>query len=107
MTADRWMRLSDQDLGNAVSILSEAYTVGRLGREGFGERTSAAYSARTWDEVRDLTADCLSAAGARFSFRASASRGPPRQARPLALAQMVSIYFVVLMAVLAGRSHSA
>ena len=57
MAADRRMRASDQDRESAAVLLSEAYAVGRLSREELDERVSAAYSAKTCGELRDLTAD--------------------------------------------------
>ena len=39
------IRASDQGRENAAALLSEAYAVGRLGREELDERAAAAYSA--------------------------------------------------------------
>ena len=57
MTTDRRMRASDQDRESATELLREAYAAGRLSREELDERAAAAYSATTWGELRDLTAD--------------------------------------------------
>jgi hypothetical protein len=57
MIADRSIRASDQDRESAAELLSEAYAVGRLNRAELDERAAAAYSAKTWGELRDLTAD--------------------------------------------------
>jgi hypothetical protein len=57
MAADRRIRASDQDRESTAELLSEAYAVGRLSREEFDERVTAAYSAKTCGELRDLTAD--------------------------------------------------
>jgi hypothetical protein len=57
MATDRGMRASDQDRDSAAESLREAYAVGRLSREELDERAAAAYSATTWGELRDLTAD--------------------------------------------------
>lgn len=57
MATDRGMRASDQDRESAAQFLSEAYAVGRLSREELDERAAAVYSATTWGELRDLTAD--------------------------------------------------
>ncbi len=57
MAAERWMRASDQERDSAAELLSEAYAVGRLSREELDERVAAAYSAKTYGELRDLTAD--------------------------------------------------
>ena len=40
-----------------VDMLRGAYTEGRLSLEEFGERTTAAYAAKTWSALRELTAD--------------------------------------------------
>jgi Domain of unknown function (DUF1707) len=53
----RFIRASDHDRGNAAELLMEAYAAGRLSREEFDERATAAYSARTLGELLDLTAD--------------------------------------------------
>lgn len=57
MTTDRRMRASDHDRESATELLREAYAAGRLSREELDERAAAAYSATTWGELRDLTAD--------------------------------------------------
>jgi hypothetical protein len=57
MATDRAMRASDQDRESAAELLREAYVAGRLSREELDERAAAVYSAATWGELRDLTAD--------------------------------------------------
>ncbi|HLI38079.1 MAG TPA: DUF1707 domain-containing protein [Streptosporangiaceae bacterium] len=57
MTADGGIRASDRDRESAAEVLREAYAAGRLDLEEFDERASAAYAARTWGELRALTAD--------------------------------------------------
>jgi Domain of unknown function (DUF1707) len=57
MATDRAMRASDQDRESAAELLREAYVAGRLSREELDERAAAAYSAATWGELHDLTAD--------------------------------------------------
>lgn len=57
MSADRWMRASDQDREGIADVLREAYAVGLLNREELDERYAAAYSARTYGELYDVTAD--------------------------------------------------
>lgn len=54
---DRNIRASDMDREGVVTILRDAHAEGRLTLEEFDERTSAAYAARTWGELADLTAD--------------------------------------------------
>ena len=57
MSTDRLMRASGQDRDKAAQILRDAYAAGRLNMEKFGERSLAAFAARTWGELDDLTAD--------------------------------------------------
>ena len=57
MSSDRSMRASDRDRDKAAEILRDAYAAGRLNTEELGERSLAAYAARTWGELDDLTAD--------------------------------------------------
>jgi hypothetical protein len=57
MTTDRVIRASDQDRENVVEVLRDAYAAGRLTLSEFDERTTAAYSGRTWDDLRALTTD--------------------------------------------------
>jgi Domain of unknown function (DUF1707) len=103
MTTDRWMRASDQDRDNATEVLSEAYAVGRLGRHELDERTLAAFSARTWGELRDLTADLPAAtAGAGLPTGIVASRGTPRRDSWRFIGQMSWIFVLVLAAGLAA-----
>jgi hypothetical protein len=54
---DASIRASDDDREKVVTVLREAYSEGRLTADEFDERTSAAYAARTWGELRELTAD--------------------------------------------------
>jgi Domain of unknown function (DUF1707) len=54
---DRPIRASDQDRDSVVDVLRDAYADGRLTLDEFSERTSAAYAAKTWGELRDLTGD--------------------------------------------------
>jgi Domain of unknown function (DUF1707) len=57
MSTDRWMRASDQDREDATELLRDGYAVGRLSRAELEQRSAAAYAARTWGELRDLTGD--------------------------------------------------
>jgi Domain of unknown function (DUF1707) len=54
---DGTIRASDSDRERVVEVLRQAYTEGRLDLEEFDERTTAAYAARTWDGLRELTSD--------------------------------------------------
>ncbi|HEY4464397.1 MAG TPA: DUF1707 domain-containing protein [Streptosporangiaceae bacterium] len=57
MTIDGGIRASDDDRERTVEVLREAYAAGRLDLDEFDERTSTAYSAKTWDGLRELTSD--------------------------------------------------
>jgi Domain of unknown function (DUF1707) len=54
---DRPILASDQERESVVAVLRDAFTDGRLTFEEFEERTAAAYAARTWADLRELTAD--------------------------------------------------
>jgi hypothetical protein len=57
MTSDHMIRASDLDREVVVTALRDAYTAGRLTLEEFDERVTAAYTSRTWGELRKLTED--------------------------------------------------
>ena len=57
MTADGGIRASDHDRENTVEVLREAYTAGRLTLDEFDERTTSAYAAKTWGDLRALAED--------------------------------------------------
>lgn len=57
MSTYRWMRASDEDREEAVALLGDAFVAGRLTHDELDERCAAAYAARTWGELDDLTAD--------------------------------------------------
>ena len=102
MTADRWIRASDQDRDSAAELLGEAYAEGRLSREELDDRATAAYSATTLGELRDLTADLpLPAARIGLPSGTVAVRRMRRRAdRPLA-GQVRGILLLMLAAGLA------
>jgi len=104
MATDRRIRASDQDRQRAVELLSEAYAVGRLRREELDERATAAYSATTWGELCDLTAD-LPLPGARAGpppDSVASRQAPPRASQRL-VSQTIWMFFVlVLVAGVAG-----
>jgi hypothetical protein len=54
---DRPIRASDRERECVVDVLRDAYTEGRLTLDEFFERTAAAYAAKTWDDLRELTGD--------------------------------------------------
>lgn len=51
------MRASDQDREDAVRLFCQAYAVARLDLGDTCDRATAAFSARTWGDLRRLTAD--------------------------------------------------
>lgn len=51
------MRASDQDREDAVRLFCQAYAVARLDLGDTCDRAAAAFSARTWGDLRRLTAD--------------------------------------------------
>jgi len=54
---DRAIRASDQERESVVDVLRDAFTDGRLTFDEFEERTAAAYAAKTWAQLWELTAD--------------------------------------------------
>jgi Domain of unknown function (DUF1707) len=64
MPTDDVIRASDADREHAVGMLRDGFAAGRLTMAEFDERTSAAFTSRTWGELRELTKD-LPTAGQR------------------------------------------
>jgi hypothetical protein len=64
MSTDDAIRASDADREHAVGVLRDGYACGRLTLAEFDERTTAAFTSRTWGELRELTRD-LPTAGQR------------------------------------------
>lgn len=104
MATDRWFRASDQDRQSAVELLSEGYAVGRLHREELDERATLAYSATTWGELRDLTADLpLPPARTGPLPHSGASRhAPPRASQRLVSLLIWMFFMLVLVAGVTG-----
>ena len=50
-------RASDTDRESVVGLLNDAFAEGRLTAGEHDERISAAYATRTWQQLRQLTAD--------------------------------------------------
>jgi Domain of unknown function (DUF1707) len=102
MATDRRMRASDQDRESAAELLREAYVEGRLSREELGERAAAVYSAATWGELRDLTADLpLPATRTGLPSDIVASRRGPRSAERRLAGQLIWTFVFALAAGLA------
>jgi DUF1707 SHOCT-like domain len=118
--SDGGMRASDSDRERVVDILRGAYTEGRLTLEEFDERTTAAYAARTWSQLRELTGDLPVEVNLR---RPPGSTVEPPPARDRGAAQPLPgatppvpagrpgffpvLPFVILFIVLAGSAHTA
>lgn len=112
MVSDGGMRASDSDREKVVQILGAAYTEGRLGLDEFDDRTTAAYSAKTWGELRELTSDLP----AGTSLEAQHTAAPPAEPTP-ALPPgarpnhgMIFVPFVpvaIVLLILAVSSHAA
>jgi hypothetical protein len=73
VTGDGATRASDQEREDTVRELGDAYAAGRLDLGELRGRAQAAYAARTWAQLRALTAD-LPGPGAE------ARSGPGREA---------------------------
>jgi hypothetical protein len=99
MSAYRLMRACDSDREGVLELLRDGYTVGRLTREEFDERAAAAYSAKTYGELDDITADLPARpAGAALDRETPASRHGTRN-----VGQMTRAFALVLAAGLIGR----
>jgi len=102
MATDRAIRASDQDRESVAELLREAYVAGRLSREELDERAAAVYSATTWGELRDLTAD-LPPPPPRTGLPSDivASRRGPRNTERRLIGQMIWTFVLPLAAGLA------
>lgn len=57
MATEQAIRASDSDREHTVEALRDQFAEGRLTLEEFDERSSAAYEAKTWTDLRKLTRD--------------------------------------------------
>jgi hypothetical protein len=114
---DGVIRASDSDRESVVEILRQAYTDGRLDLGEFDERTTAAYAAKTWADLRQLTSDLPVDAvlGADIGKSPVAAGTPWRpaigqpQARPVAPRGPIFVPFLpiaLFWLVLAGAVHA-
>ena len=108
MTSNDAMRASDGDREHAAGMLRDAYAAGRIDLEELRGRADAAYSATTWGELRDLTADVPSgqagscaASGAGLAAGASRPGHAPR--RPGAAIWVTALIWVTI----AAAAHTA
>jgi hypothetical protein len=115
---DRPIRASDQERQSVVDVLRDAFTDGRLTLDEFEERMAAAYAAKTWTDLRQLTGDLPvePLLGADLSLRPPA--GPPQVMAPAAplnrrrparpLGRLLPVVFVwILIAAAAGSPDTA
>lgn len=79
------MRAADRDRERVVAALREQTAEGRLTLEEFDQRMSAAYQAKTWGELGELTTDLP--VDVRFGeSRPASSRRPDTTDRPVGVA---------------------
>ena len=108
MTSDQAMRASDGDRERAAQVLRDAYTVGCLDLEEFHDRAGAAYSAKTWGELRDLTADLPAGRIPGQGERDADSRTAPARLdhapqRPFAFMWVMAVIWLAI----AAAAHTA
>jgi hypothetical protein len=112
------IRASDKERDSVVDVLRDAYTDGRLTLDEFEERTSAAYAAKTWTDLRQLTADLPvePVLGADLNERAQPAQpqsarltaGPRRARRDRPLGHLLPVLFVwILISASAGSPDIA
>jgi len=112
---DRPILASDKERDSVVDVLRDAYTDGRLTLDEFEERMAAAYAARTWTDLRQLTGDLPAEPllGADLTYRPSAGQPrpvtpaiAPRGRRPLG--RLLPVVFIwILIAAAAGSPDTA
>ena len=69
-------RASNVDRDAAAGLLNEAFAEGRLTADEHDQRLSAAYSARSWQQLHQLTADLPTPPGAADRMAPTVSAGP-------------------------------
>jgi uncharacterized protein DUF1707 len=115
---DRPIRASDQERQSVVDILREAFTDGRLTLDEFEERMTAAYAAKTWTDLRQLTGDLPvePLLGADLSLRPPAAQPqvmtpaalPTRRRSSRPLGRLLPVVFIwILIAAAAGSPDTA
>jgi hypothetical protein len=113
---DRPILASDRERDSVVDVLRDAYTDGRLTLAEFEERTAAAYAARTWDHLRELTGDLpvepqLGADLPQRNLRpgAVAPTGEPRRSRrDRPLGRLLPVVFAwIMISAVAGSPDTA
>ena len=81
---DRPIRASDQERESVVAVLRDAFTDGRLTLDEFEERSTAAYAAKTWPQLRELTSDLPSQPVLGVGLYQNPQAMPPQVAPPVA-----------------------
>lgn len=115
---DRPIRASDKERESVVDVLRDAYTDGRLTLDEFEERTSAAYAAKTWTELRELTGDLPAGPlfGADVNYRPQVVQPQPlpvatrphQARRDNPLNRLLPVVFVwILISAMAGSVDAA
>jgi len=113
---DRPIRASDQERESVVDVLRDAFTDGRLTFDEFEERTAAAYAAKTWGQLWELTADLPAQPrlGADLNHRSQAGPPvppairPPRARRSRPFDRVLPVLFVwILISAAAGSPDIA
>jgi Domain of unknown function (DUF1707) len=112
MGYDGAIRASDSDRESIVEILRQAYTEGRLDLTEFDERTTAAYAARTWAQLRELTRDLPAGLTPgmglqhRLGVPTPAAVGPGQVKRPDRAPVLIPFLPVIIFwVVVAGAAH--
>lgn len=104
MPVDRSFRASDDDRERVVAILREQMVAGRLAETEFDERVGAAFTARTWDDLRVLVRDLP--VTLRFADERPAPLAPAheaRPARPLRAQRLLPIALLCVALILVGE----
>jgi hypothetical protein len=115
---DRPIRASDQERESVVGVLRDAFTDGRLTLDEFEERMVAAYAAKTWTDLRELTGDLPvePLLGADLNLRPQAGQpqavtpgAPPNQRRrEQPMGRLLPVVFIwILIAAAAGSPDTA
>ena len=113
---DRPILASDNERESVVDVLRDAYTDGRLTLDEFEERTAAAYAARTWADLRELTGDLPlepvlgeglpqhPSADHAVPGLVPAAHGPHRSRRDRPLGMLLPVVFIWIMVSAAAGS---
>jgi hypothetical protein len=111
MPADDMIRASDGDREHTVAVLRAGYTAGRLTLAEFDDRTTAAFTSRTWGELRRLTRDLPPWPG-RAGSPPGTQAGPGRDGcagdqAPLAASTIPVLLLALFWLVLSVAAHAA